>query len=117
MSHSIFWKLRGRISALGRAFVALVTMLAMLAPSLAWAGTPYSVSWAFTEEDAKCETAELGAENGDAFFSVNETPLATYEIPGALKAYDGSESNVAEAKFDSVLLLMGANDFHFETWN
>ncbi|MDC0679246.1 hypothetical protein [Sorangium atrum] len=55
---------------------------------------------------------------GHDFFSVNDTPLTTYEVPGALVEHaDGSATNRAETEFDSVLLQIGANDFHFHVQN
>jgi hypothetical protein len=109
-------RLTSRISlaTLGRALVAWVTALAMLSPSVVWAGTPYNLHWVLTEDAQSCETAELMTSNGHAFFSVNGTPLPTYEIPGAFETRDdGSQSNTMEAGFDSVLLRIRANDFLF----
>jgi hypothetical protein len=104
----------GRLALL----VASVTMLAILAPSRAWADTPYSIHWVFTEENPACETAALGANNGIPFFDVNGTPLPTFEIPGAFVTLpDGSQRNTAEAAFKSVLLRLGANDFGFGVTN
>ncbi|MGK4008936.1 hypothetical protein WMF31_40400 [Sorangium sp. So ce1036] len=77
--------------------VALVTTLAVLAPSFTWAGTAYSLSWSRTQSYLSCEGAFL-VESGDPFFSVNDTPLPTYEVPGTLVTHaDGSQSNLAEA--------------------
>ncbi|WP_437754047.1 hypothetical protein [Sorangium sp. So ce1389] len=113
MSRSKQVALRGWSAAVFRRLVALVTVLAVLAPSLGWAGTPYSLSWVNTQFDTACLGA--GIDEGDAFFGVNETPLATYSVPGMrVTNADGSDSNTAEAAFDSVLLRMGANDFRFE---
>ncbi|XXY46306.1 hypothetical protein WME91_40530 [Sorangium sp. So ce269] len=104
---------RGRSVALFRKLVALVTVLAMTAPSLAQAGTPYSLDWISTQFNARCVTPEL-AVPGAPYFRVNQTPLPTYEVPDTFVVHDdGSESNRMEAGFDSVLLLMGDNDFHF----
>ncbi|WP_437713144.1 hypothetical protein WMF45_45760 [Sorangium sp. So ce448] len=104
--------LRGRSAAVFQRLVALVTALAVLAPSFAWAGTPYSLSWERTQLSASCETAGLGKNNGVAFFDVNDVPLPTYDVPGTLVTHaDGSTSSRAEAGFDSVLLRIGANDF------
>ncbi|WP_438029276.1 hypothetical protein [Sorangium sp. So ce233] len=117
MSRSVYVALRGGSGAAFQKLVAVVTTLALLAPSLAWAGTPYSLSWSRTQSSLSCEGAFL-VESGDPFFSVNDTPLPTYEVPGALVTDDdGSQSNRAEAGFDSVLLRMGANDFHFHVRN
>ncbi|WP_437991714.1 hypothetical protein [Sorangium sp. So ce145] len=107
--------LRGRSAAVFRRLVALVTALAVLAPSFAWAGTPYRLDWERTELSSSCEGAFLVGHN---FFSVNDTPLTTYEVHGALlELPDGTQTNRAETEFDSVLLQMGANDFHFHVKN
>src|SRR6185436_2580850 len=120
MNRSIRRKLRDLFAArrrASRAFVACFTMLAMLAPCGAWAGTPYTLHWFMSQENPTCEAPHL-IHDGDAFFNVNDTPLPTFEVPGAFMTHgDGSESNVAEAPFDSVLLLMGANDFLFQVAN
>ncbi|XXT17016.1 hypothetical protein WME94_42980 [Sorangium sp. So ce429] len=106
---------RGWSAAVFQRLVALVTALAVLAPSFAWAGTPYTLSWEHAELSSSCE-APLFV--GHDFFSVNDTPLTTYEVPGALVEHaDGSANNRAETEFDSVLLQMGANDFHFHVQN
>jgi hypothetical protein len=121
MNRSIGHTVRGRLAAFGRARVASVVvlaLLALLAPSPAWAGTPYSLHWGHTEENPTCETAALLHNNGKAFFHVNSTPLPTFEIPGAFVINtDGSESTTAEAAFDSVLLRTGPNDFLFQAAN
>ncbi|CAN99046.1 putative secreted protein [Sorangium cellulosum So ce56] len=107
--------LRGRSAAVFPRLVALVTALAVLAPSFAWAGTPYRLDWERTELSSSCEGAFLVGHN---FFSVNDTPLTTYEVPGALlELPDGTQTNRAETEFDSVLLQMGANAFHFHVKN
>ncbi|WP_437835773.1 hypothetical protein [Sorangium sp. So ce1153] len=107
--------LRGPSAAVFQRLVALVTALAVLAPSFAWAGTPYRLDWERTELSSSCEGAFLVGHN---FFSVNDTPLTTYEVPGALlELPDGTQTNRAETEFDSVLLQMGANDFHFHVTN
>ncbi|AUX47372.1 hypothetical protein SOCE26_088910 [Sorangium cellulosum] len=104
---------RGRSAAALHKAVALVTMLAVLAPSFAWAGTPYSVLWSSHHDAASCGIPELKTE-GSAMFEVNQTPLPTYGVPGALAIHgDGSRSNTLEAEFDSVLLFMGENEFRF----
>ncbi|MGK3969829.1 hypothetical protein WMF38_32390 [Sorangium sp. So ce118] len=109
--------LRGRSAAVFQRLVALVTMLAVLAPSFAQAGTPYSLSWINTQSSTSCEGAFL-VDDGDPFFRVNDTPLPTYEVVGTLVEHgDGARSHRSEAEFDSVLLRMGANDFHFEVAN
>src|ERR1041384_5417660 len=88
-------------------------LLAVVAPAHAKAGTPYTLHWEMYEDASSCEDATL-ARNGDAFFEVNETPIPTFEVPGAyVKNADGSTSNLAEAPFDSVLLRWGANEFYF----
>ncbi|AUX48138.1 hypothetical protein SOCE26_096680 [Sorangium cellulosum] len=105
--------LRGRSAAALQKVVALVTMLAVLAPSFAWAGTPYSLSWDQRQDVTSCAIAELEHE-GEAMFDVNQTPLPTYSVPDALRIdADGAQSNTFEAEFDSVLLFMGDNEFHF----
>jgi len=67
-------------AALGGWLAALV----LLAPSGASAGVPYQVQWLFTQEDPTCETADLKEHDGDPFFRVNDTPLPTFQVPGAL---------------------------------
>ncbi|WP_437894566.1 hypothetical protein [Sorangium sp. So ce124] len=105
--------LRGRSSVVVQKLVALVTALAVLAPSLVWAGTPYTILWSSRQDVDSCASGELETE-GDAMFEVNQTPLPTYGIPGALQVEgDGSLSNTLEAGFDSVLLRTGTNAFHF----
>ncbi|HTN86725.1 MAG TPA: hypothetical protein VL242_23665, partial [Sorangium sp.] len=104
---------RGGGAAVFQRLVALVTMLAVLAPSLGWAGTPYSVHWVSRQDVTSCADPELETE-GSAMFEVNRTPLPTYGVPGGLTVEgDGSQSNTLEAEFDSVLLLMGRNEFRF----
>ncbi|MGK3968670.1 hypothetical protein WMF38_38295 [Sorangium sp. So ce118] len=105
--------LRGQGSAALQKGVALVTMLAVLAPSFAQAGTPYTILWSSQQDVDSCAGPELARE-GDTIFEVNRTPLPTYGIPGAVEIHgDGSASNTLEAEFDSVLLRIGRNDFHF----
>ncbi|WP_437329374.1 hypothetical protein [Sorangium sp. So ce381] len=105
--------LRGRSSMVAQKLVAIVTALAVLVPSFAWAGTPYTILWSNRQDVDSCASGELETE-GDALFEVNQTPLPTYGIPGALQVEgDGSRSNTLEAGFDSVLLLTGANQFDF----
>ncbi|WP_437323977.1 hypothetical protein [Sorangium sp. So ce381] len=109
--------LHGRSAAVFKRLVALVTVLAVVAPSFAWAGTPYRLDWVSTESSASCEAPFL-AHNGGTYFHVNDTPLPTYEVPDTLVTHDdGSQSHQAEAEFDSVLLRFGANDFHFGVRN
>lgn len=97
---------------------ACVALMALLAPSLAVAGLPYRVEWAFTQENPACESANLGVFDGDPFFHVNGTPLPTHQLAGALADNpDGSQSNLAEASFDSTLLRTGDNSFTFEATN
>ncbi|XYH95993.1 hypothetical protein ACMHYB_50760 [Sorangium sp. So ce1128] len=104
---------RGWGAAVFQRLVALVTVLAVLAPSFARAGTPYSVHWISRQDVTSCASPELEKE-GSAMFEVNRTPLPTYGVPGGLTVEgDGSRSNTLEAEFDSVLLLMGRNEFHF----
>ncbi|WP_437713492.1 hypothetical protein WMF45_47020 [Sorangium sp. So ce448] len=106
---------RGRSAAALQKLVALITAVVLVAPSFAWAGTPYRLDWERTELSSSCEGAFLVGHN---FFSVNDTPLTTYEVPGALVALpDGTQTNRAETEFDSVLLQMGANDFRFHVKN
>ncbi|WP_437599434.1 hypothetical protein WMF28_42080 [Sorangium sp. So ce590] len=108
--------LRGFCAAVFQRLV-LVTALAVLSPSFARAGTPYSLDWVSTQSSTSCEGASL-ADNGGAYFHVNDTPLPTYEVPGTLVTHgDGSRSHRSEADFDSVLLGMGANEFHFVAAN
>jgi hypothetical protein len=105
--------LRGRMAAGFQKVVALVMVLAALAPSPAWARTPYTVLWQSHHDANSCGVPELETE-GDAIFEVNQTPLPTYGIPGAMQTHgDGSQSNTREAEFDSVLLRTGTNAFHF----
>ncbi|MGK3988971.1 hypothetical protein WME99_38360 [Sorangium sp. So ce136] len=102
---------RGFRAAALQKVIALVTMLAVLSPSFARAGTPYSLSWEHLELSGSCEEPSFV---GHDFFSVNDTPLVTHEVPGALvERADGAVTNRAETGFDSVLLRTGANDFHF----
>ncbi|XYH98039.1 hypothetical protein ACMHYB_61585 [Sorangium sp. So ce1128] len=102
---------RGFRAAALQKLVALVTVLAVLSPSFARAGTPYSLSWEHLELSGSCEEPFFV---GHDFFSVNDTPLVTHEVPGALvERADGTATNRAETAFDSVLLRTGANDFHF----
>src|SRR3954468_6816911 len=118
MSSSMRQKLRGSFVVRRRALVALVTMAAMLVPCVGWADTTYSIAWAITQENPACETAALGAHNGDPFFRVNQMPLPGFEVPGALMTHaDGSETNTVETGFKSVLLRTGANTFHFQVSN
>ncbi|WP_437986639.1 hypothetical protein [Sorangium sp. So ce117] len=106
---------RGRSAAVFQRLVALITAVVLVAPSFAWAGTPYRLEWERTELSSSCEGAFLVGHN---FFSVNDTPLTTYEVPGALLDLpDGTQTNRAETEFDSVLLQMGANDFDFHVKN
>ncbi|WCQ97042.1 hypothetical protein NQZ70_09833 [Sorangium sp. Soce836] len=113
MSQSKDFTLRGRHGAALQKLVAMVTVLAMLAPSFARAGTPYTIFWSSQQDVDSCASPELERE-GSAIFEVNQTPLPTYGIPGAVEIHgDGSASNTLEAEFDSVLLRMGRNDFHF----
>ncbi|WP_437732199.1 hypothetical protein [Sorangium sp. So ce1335] len=104
---------RGPSVAVFQKLVAIVTVLAVLAPSLSWARTPYTVLWRSHHDPSSCANPELETE-GSAMFEVNQTPLPTYGVPGALQSHgDGSQSNTREAEFDSVLLRVGSNDFHF----
>ncbi|MGK3998730.1 hypothetical protein [Sorangium sp. So ce1024] len=113
MSRSNEMAPRGFRAAVVHKLVALVTMLALLSPSFARAGTPYTILWSSHHDPSSCGIPELERE-GTAIFRVNQTPLPTYGVPGALQSHgDGSQSNTREAEFDSVLLRMGRNDFHF----
>ncbi|WP_437926866.1 hypothetical protein WMF37_48860 [Sorangium sp. So ce291] len=107
---------RGWGAAVFQRLVALVTVLAVLAvlaPSVARAGTPYSVHWISRQDVTSCADAELETE-GDAIFEVNQTPLPTYGVPDGLTVEgNGSRSNTLEAEFDSVLLFVGRNEFRF----
>ena len=114
MSRSYSRTSRAPLAALG----AWLALLALLLPSTASAGVPYQVQWLFTEENPACEPADLTAHDGEAFFRVNDTPLPTHQLPGALVANtDGSESNAAQAEFDSALLRFGDNNFLFQATN
>ncbi|WP_438024319.1 hypothetical protein [Sorangium sp. So ce233] len=113
MSGSKNVTLRRRGAAVLQKLVALVTVLAVLSPSFARAGTPYTLLWSNHQDVGSCGIAELDREGG-ALFEANQTPLPTYSVPDALEIEaDGSQSNAFEAEFDSVLLRMGSNDFHF----
>ncbi|WP_437876185.1 hypothetical protein [Sorangium sp. So ce513] len=113
MSRSNEMAPRGFRAAVVHKLVALVTMLAWLSPSFARAGTPYTILWSSHHDPSSCGIPELERE-GTAIFRVNQTSLPTYGVPGALQSHgDGSQSNTREAEFDSVLLRMGRNDFHF----
>ncbi|WP_437569030.1 hypothetical protein [Sorangium sp. So ce542] len=106
---------RGFCAAVFQKLIALMTALAVLAPSSTWARTrtPYTVHWRSYGDADSCGSTELETE-GDALFEVNRTPLPTYGVPGALQIEaDGSRSNTLEAEFDSVLLRTGRNEFHF----
>jgi hypothetical protein len=99
-------------------FILSLMVLALLAPAGAHAGEPYTIHWLITEENPACEPADLTAHDGEPFFSVNTTPLPTYQVPGALTMNaDGTETNTAEAGFDSLLLAPGSNAFHFQVAN
>jgi len=98
-------------------FVLIGALLASVLPTQAIAGTPYTINWAMVSESPQCEGARL-VNNGGDYFRVNQTPLPTYEVPGAWTIHEnGWESNFATAGFDSVLLRMGANDFKFSVRN
>ena len=108
----------GSLLAFARSLLACLTLLAGLAPSPAWALTPYAIEWMRTQAAGSCESADLAQYDGEAYFAVNDTPIPTYQIPGALvQNPDGSQSNVGEAPFGSVLLRMGMNGFHFSIFN
>jgi hypothetical protein len=80
--------------ALVLALSAGLTLLVLLVPALASAAVPYQVQWLDTQENPSCETADLGAHDGEPFFRVNDTPLPSFQIPGALVTNaDGSETN------------------------
>jgi hypothetical protein len=100
-------------TALGRGLLVLAAVLWGLVPSMAWAGTAYTIHWVHTEDATSCEGPFLRGE-GQPMSSVNQTSLPTYTVPGAYQQLsDGSQRNRMEAEFDSVLLYMGANDFGF----
>jgi hypothetical protein len=91
----------------------IAVLLGLVMPSHAMAGTPYVINWAMVAENPACEDTHL-RRNGGAYFTVNTTPIPTYEVLGAHTVHpNGWESNLAEAGFDSVLLRMGANTFAF----
>lgn len=118
MSRSIRRTAAGSLRAFARPLLACLSLLAWLAPSGAWALTPYAIEWMRTQAAGSCESADLAQYDGEAYFAVNDTPIPTYQIPGALvQNPDGSQSNVAEAPFGSVLLRVGMNGFHFSIFN
>src|SRR4051794_32981992 len=95
---------------------AIIAAASVLGSAPARAGTPYSIDWKHTEHTAagSCEGVHLGANDGSAFFSVNATPLPTYEVPGSYGGvYGGDQWITAKAQFDSTLLYAGANDLSF----
>ena len=97
---------------------AWLMVLMLLAPAVARAGVPYRVQWLITQENPACESADLAKFDGAPFFRVNDTPLPTKQLPGALvNNPDGSQSNTAEAPFDSSLLSPGTNNFLFDVTN
>jgi hypothetical protein len=107
MHRSMFGKPRRALAAACRTLVVMVTLLSLVGPSVTWAGTPYSVRWLDIQDATSCLRPALERE-GDAIFSVNQMPLPTYEVAGALSEHaGGSRSNTMEAEFDSVLLRMG----------
>ncbi|HZF47918.1 MAG TPA: hypothetical protein VE093_04670 [Polyangiaceae bacterium] len=97
-----------------RLLALLIWLLALLAPAHARAGTPYTIRWFMVEYPSSCEHARI---TRPSYFKVNYTPVPTSEVPGAYKEHpDGSESNEAEAPFDSVLLDWGKNHVDFEVY-
>src|SRR4028118_582352 len=89
-----------------------IGLLALLAPAHARAGTPYTLHWFMEEYPHSCENARITLPS---YFDVNGTSIPTFEVPGAFAEHpDNSESNEAEAPFDSVLLRWGSNRFHFK---
>ena len=89
-----------------------IVLLALLAPAHTWAGTPYTIHWFMAEYPHSCEDARITLPS---YFDVNGIAIPTFEVPGAFAAHpDKSESNEAEAPFDSVLLGWGSNRFDFK---
>jgi hypothetical protein len=89
-----------------------IGLLALLAPAHARAGTPYTLHWFMAEYPHSCEDARITLPS---YFDVNGIAIPTFEVPGAFTAHpDKSESNEAEAPFDSVLLGWGSNRFDFK---
>lgn len=112
---------RSRCSTWGSTLFTLGACLAalvVLTPSTAKAALPFSIQWQLTEENPACESANLQQHDGDPYFHVNDTPLPTHQLAGALRDNpDGSQSNTAAAHFDSVLLSPGDNSFLFVATN
>jgi hypothetical protein len=95
-----------------RFFAFCIGLLALVAPAAGKAGTPYTIHWDMVEYSGSCEFARLTLPS---YFKVNQTPIPTFEVPGAYTEHpDGSKSNEAEAPFDSLLLQYGSNIFSFE---
>ena len=114
MNRSICSTWRSDLLTLGACLAALV----VLSPSTATAAMPFRVQWQITEENPACEPANLQQHDGDPFFHVNDTPLPTRQLAGALHDNpDGTQSNTAEAPFDSLLFSPGDNAFVFEVTN
>jgi hypothetical protein len=91
-----------------------ICLLALLAPVHARAGTPYTIQWFMVEHPSSCEHARI---TRPSYFKVNHTPVPTFEVPGAFAVHpDDSETNEAEAPFDSVLLDWGKNHVDFEVY-
>ena len=89
-----------------------IALLALITSAHARAGTPYTLHWFMAEYPHSCENARITLPS---YFDVNGTSIPTSEVPGAFAEHpDNSESNEAEAPFDSVLLLWGSNEFHFK---
>jgi hypothetical protein len=89
-----------------------IGLLALITSAHARAGTPYTLHWFMAEYPHSCENARITLPS---YFDVNGTSIPTSEVPGAFAEHpDNSESNEAEAPFDSVLLRWGSNEFHFK---
>jgi hypothetical protein len=110
MNRSIF-------STIARALITWVTLVTWLLPSVVWAGTPYTIHWWLSEENPACEAATI-IYDGHPFFSVNGTPVPTFEVPGARQMFfGGPDTNQFDAGFNSVLLRTGQNGVGFSIRN
>jgi hypothetical protein len=109
MNRSIF-------STIVRALITWVTLVTWLLPSVVWAGTPYTIHWWLSEENPACETATI-IYDGHPFFSVNGTPVPTFEVPGARQMFfGGPDTNQFDAGFNSVLLPDDPANYALGDW-
>jgi hypothetical protein len=105
-------------SALLRLLAGCLALLVLLAPGLARAVTPYTITWVHKEYEGSSETTDLKQNDGIGFFQVNGTPIPSYEERSAggeaavIADADGSHILV-NAPFDSVLLVAGTNVIGF----